>query len=51
MWWNLAAIGLDPQSLFIAHDLVTDTTWTWGQSTYVLLTPWEQVAHIVHVRQ
>ena len=51
VWWNLAAIGLDPQSLFIAHDLVTDTTWTWGQSTYVLLTPWEQVAHIVHVRQ
>ena len=51
VWWNLAAIGLDPQSLFIAHDLVTDTTWTWGQSAYVLLTPWEQVAHIVHVRQ
>ena len=51
VWWNLAAIGLDPQSLFIAHDLLTDTTWTWGQSTYVLLTPWEQVAHIVHVRQ
>ena len=51
VWWNLAAIGLDPQSLFIAHDLLTDTTWTWGQSTYVRLTPWEQVAHIVHVRQ
>ena len=51
VWWNLAAIGLDPQSLFIAHDLVTDTTWTWGQSAYVRLTPWEQVAHIVHVRQ
>jgi starch synthase (maltosyl-transferring) len=50
VWWNLAAIGLDPQSLFIAHDLLTDTTWTWGQSTYVRLTPWEQVAHIVHVR-
>ena len=51
VWWNLAAIGIDPKSLFIAHDLVTDTTWTWGQSTYVRLTPWEQVAHIVHVRQ
>lgn len=51
VWWDLAAIGVDPQSLFIAHDLVSDTTWTWGQSTYVRLTPWEQVAHIVHVRQ
>jgi len=51
VWWNLAAIGLDPQSLFIAHDLLTDTSWTWGQSAYVRLTPWEQVAHIVHVRQ
>ncbi len=51
VWWDLAAIGLDPQSLFSAHDLLTDTSWTWGQSAYVRLTPWEQVAHIVHVRQ
>ena len=48
VWWNLPDLGLDDR--FIAHDLVTDTTWTWSSSTYVRLRPWEQVAHIVHAR-
>ena len=51
VWWDLAALGLEPDSRFVAHDLVTDSTWAWGPSTYIRLSPWEHVAHIVHVRR
>ena len=51
LWWNLPALGLRAGERFIAQDLITGLTWTWGQSTYVRLRPWEQVAHIVHVRR
>ena len=51
VWWDLPAIGLPAGERFIAHDLVTDVTWTWGPSTYVRLRPWEHVAHVVHVRR
>ena len=51
VWWDLAALGLPAGERFVAHDLVTDTTWTWGPSTYVRLRPWEHVAHVVHVRR
>ena len=50
VWWDMWALGLADQDRFIAHDLVTDTTWTWGSSTFVRLRPWEHVAHVVHVR-
>lgn len=50
VWWDLAAIGLSPDARFVAHDLVTDSSWTWGSSTYVRLRPWEHVAHVVHVQ-
>jgi starch synthase (maltosyl-transferring) len=49
VWWDLPSIGLPPGERFVAHDLVTDHTWTWSAGTYVRLRPWEQVAHIVHV--
>ena len=49
--WDLEALGLDAAERFIAHDLVTDTTWSWGATTYVRLSPWEHVAHIVHARR
>jgi len=51
VWWDLAALGLEPGARFVAHDLVTDSTWAWGPSTYIRLSPWEHVAHIVHVRR
>ena len=50
VWWDLHALGLDGADRFVAHDLVTDSTWTWGSQTYVRLRPWEHVAHIVHAR-
>ncbi len=51
IWWDLAALGLDPGDRFVAHDLIADMTWTWAQSTYVRLRPWEHVAHVVHIRR
>ncbi|MBI1352243.1 MAG: DUF3416 domain-containing protein [Actinomycetales bacterium] len=50
IWWDLSALGVADGERFVAHDLVTDATWAWGQGTYVRLSPWEHVAHIVHVR-
>ena len=51
VWWDLAALGLPAGERFVAHDLVADTIWTWGPSTYVRLRPWDHVAHVVHVRR
>ncbi len=48
IWWDTAALGLSDR--FVAHDLVTDSTWTWHQSTYVRLRPWDHVAHVVQAR-
>ena len=50
VWWDLGAIGLSDDAQFGVHDLVTDSEWIWGRSTYVRLRPWEHVAHVVHVQ-
>ncbi len=50
VWWDMGAIGLTDDAHFTAHDLVTDSTWTWGAATYVRLRPWDNVAHVVHVQ-
>ncbi len=47
VWWDLEALGLPER--FVAHDLVTGATWTWGRRTFVRLRPWEHVAHVVTV--
>jgi starch synthase (maltosyl-transferring) len=49
VWWNMAELGRADDDRFVAHDLLTDTTWTWQRGTYIELRPWQQVAHIVHV--
>ncbi len=51
IWWDLESLGLPAGERFVAHDLVTDSTWTWGPNTFVRLRPWEHVAHVVHVRR
>ena len=50
VWWDLGALGVAPAERFVAHDTITGSTWTWGSRTYVRLSPWEHVAHIVHAR-
>lgn len=50
VWWDMDAFDLQFGDRFVAHDLLTKSTWTWGQETYVELRPWQDVAHIVHIR-
>jgi starch synthase (maltosyl-transferring) len=49
VWWNMPDLGRQWQDRFIAHDLLTHHTWTWGQATYVRLGPDADIAHIIHV--
>ena len=51
IWWDMQALGMNDDDRFLAHDLLTDMTWTWSHQTYVKLRPEAQVAHIVHVRK
>jgi starch synthase (maltosyl-transferring) len=51
IWWDMSALGLQPNERFVARDLVTGSTWTWSARTFVRLTPWEHVAHIVHLQR
>ena len=48
---DMGALGLGPDDVFSAHDLVTDTAWRWSANQYVRLAPTEHVAHIVSVRR
>lgn len=51
VWWDMPAIGMDWSDRFLAHDHVTDESFTWGQATYVRFDPSLRVAHIVTVEQ
>ena len=51
VYWDMNVLGKSADDRFVAHDLVTDAHWTWGRSTYVRLSPWEHVAHIVHISE
>nr|WP_246136484.1 alpha-1,4-glucan--maltose-1-phosphate maltosyltransferase [Leekyejoonella antrihumi] len=48
---DLAALGLGPAGTFVAHDLVSDSTWHWGEHNYVRLGVDSEPVHIVHVRR
>jgi starch synthase (maltosyl-transferring) len=50
MHLDMPALGLDWQDTFVAHDLLTEQTWNWGEHVYVRLDP-EHPAHVVHVRR
>jgi len=51
VWWDMPTLGMDWADRFIAHDLITDRAWTWGQADYVRLDPAAEVAHIIHVQR
>lgn len=51
VWWDMPALGMDWHDRFIAHDHLTDQTYTWGQGTYVRLDPAVNVAHIAEMRR
>ncbi len=48
---TMPALGLDWSDSFIAHDEITDASWTWGEHNYVRLDPAYESAHIFTVRR
>ncbi len=49
---DLAALGLEPDEAFQAHDLLTDTRYLWkGPRSYVELDPDELPAHVMVIRR
>ncbi|MGL5858283.1 MAG: alpha-1,4-glucan--maltose-1-phosphate maltosyltransferase [Angustibacter sp.] len=48
---DMPALGLDWSAGFVARDLVSGTTWHWGEHVYVRLEPHHEPVHIVHVRR
>ena len=47
--WNMAALGLEDDDLYVARDLISGHSWTWGRHTYVQFQPWQQVAHVATI--
>ena len=47
----MAELGLRSGEGFIAHDLITDNTWHWGEHNFVELGVGKEPVHIVHVRR
>jgi starch synthase (maltosyl-transferring) len=46
---DLAPLGLDPDATFVAHDVLSDETYTWGADVYVSLDPVVRCAHVVQI--
>ena len=48
---DMKALGLGPGDTFVAHDLITGSSWHWGEQNFVRLGPDGEPVHIVHVRR
>jgi starch synthase (maltosyl-transferring) len=46
---DLPAFGRSIGEIYPAHDLITDSVWTWGTDNYVRLDPFNEPVHILHV--
>ena len=50
-WLDLWQLGMGHVHAFEAHELITDTRWTWhGSQNYVRLDPFTEPAHILALR-
>jgi starch synthase (maltosyl-transferring) len=48
---NMPELGFDWNDRLIAHNLITDTTWTWHKDVHIELNPFDSVAHIITLRR
>ena len=48
---DLPALGLSWGDEFVAHDLLTDEQFTWGEHPFVRLGPETTPVHVIHVRR
>ncbi len=47
LWLDMPTLGFEWQDRFTVRDEVTGAEFHWGQTNYVQLEPWHQVAHIL----
>ena len=48
---DMPALGLDWDDQFIAHELVSETSFDWGNNNYVRLDPYQSPVHIIAVER
>lgn len=48
---DLAALGLEPDARFVAHDLLSQEVYAWDAHPWVRLDPYSRVAHVVRVER
>jgi starch synthase (maltosyl-transferring) len=48
---DLPVLGMDYGQEFVAHDLITDDSWRWGQHNYVRLGPEVEPVHVLAARR
>ena len=48
---SMPDLGLDWNDRFVAHDLLTEQTFNWGESAFVRLGPETTPVHVIHVRR
>ncbi|MFF1531148.1 maltotransferase domain-containing protein [Cellulomonas sp. NPDC058312] len=48
---DLAALGLEPDARFVAHDVLSQEAYAWDAHPWVRLDPYSRVAHVVVVER
>ncbi|GIG38044.1 alpha-1,4-glucan:maltose-1-phosphate maltosyltransferase [Cellulomonas pakistanensis] len=48
---DLAALGLEPDARFVAHDVLSQEVYAWDARPWVRLDPYSRVAHVIRVER
>ncbi|TKR22620.1 alpha-1,4-glucan--maltose-1-phosphate maltosyltransferase [Cellulomonas hominis] len=48
---DLAALGLEPDARFVAHDVLSQEVYAWDGRPWVRLDPYSRVAHVIQVER
>ncbi|MEN9923792.1 MAG: hypothetical protein RIS09_1306 [Actinomycetota bacterium] len=48
---NMPELGFDWNDRLLAHNLITDVTWTWHKDVHIEINPFNSVAHIITLRR
>ena len=51
VYLDLASLGLAPDVPVVAHDLLSQETYSWSEQVFVRLEPFRHVAHLAHLTQ
>jgi starch synthase (maltosyl-transferring) len=48
---DMPGLGMSFSESFVAHDLITGSSWHWGEHNFVRLGPDTEPVHVIHVRR